>query len=108
MRRNPESRTARTIGNDPELSEAAELLRDFSGHEPSEIVRVPANDFRKGLVLGEMDGVLYTTVRDGKREAYIHKFRKQSRPLLAVSSDGTQLGIVGGRFQVTEAGIEDR
>ena len=108
MRRNPESRTAQRIGNDPELSDAAELLRDFSGHEPSEIVRISQKGFHKGLVLGELDGVLYTTVRDGNREAYIHKFRKQSRPLLAVSSDGTQIGIVGGRYQVTEAGIEDR
>jgi hypothetical protein len=96
------------IGNDPELSDAAELLRDFSGHEPSEVVRIPKKEFNKGLVLGVLDGVLYTTVRDGEREAYIHKFRKQSRPLLAVSSDGTQIGIVGGRYQVTEAGIEDR
>lgn len=59
-------------------------------------------------MVGELDGVLYTTVRDGQTEKYVHRFRKKSRPLLATSHDGTQLGIVGGQFQFTEAGIEDR
>lgn len=63
---------------------------------------------QKGLVIGELDGVLYNTVRDGVPEKYVHRFRKSSRPLLAASADGTQLEIVGGRFQMTEAGIEDR
>lgn len=63
---------------------------------------------RKGLVIGELDGVLYTTIRDGKTEKYIHRFGKKSRPLLTARADGKQLGIVGGRFQMTEAGIEDR
>jgi hypothetical protein len=55
-----------------------------------------------------LDFVGYTTVRDGKRERYIHRFRKKSRPLLAASSDGTSLQILGGEFEFTEAGIEDR
>lgn len=94
--------------NDSELRQAAELLEEFSGHKPTEVLRVHRRPFRKGLVIGEMDGVLYSTVRDGVAERYIHRFRKSSRPLLAASSDGTQLEIVGGRFQMTEAGIEDR
>lgn len=99
---------AADLGNDRELQRAGALLRDFSGHAPTEIVRVPASHFTKGLVLGSLAGVLYDTVRDGRAEKYVHRFRKKSRPLLAVSPDGTQLGIVGGQFQVTEAGIEDR
>lgn len=63
---------------------------------------------RKGLIVGELDGVLYTAVRDNQVEKYIHRFRKRSRPLLAASADGKNLEIVGGRFQFTEAGIEDR
>lgn len=63
---------------------------------------------RRGLVVGELDGVLYTTVRDGNVEKYIHRFKKKSRPLLTARADGKQLGIVGGQFQMTEAGIEDR
>lgn len=96
------------MGTDGELRRAGRLLRDFSGHSPSEVIRVQKKESRKGLVIGELDGVLYTTIRDGRIEKYVHKFRKRSRPLLAATADGTQLEIVGGRFQMTEAGIEDR
>jgi hypothetical protein len=89
------------------LQQAGRLLAEFSGHEPVETIKA-GTSFDKGLVIGELDGVLYTTVRDGQTEKYIHKFRKNSRPLLAASSDGKKLGIVGGQFQFTEAGIEDR
>lgn len=58
--------------------------------------------------VGNLDGVLYTATRDGKREKYVHKFRRKSRPLLLTSHDGTELRIAGGRFLFTEAGIEDR
>jgi hypothetical protein len=96
------------VERDSELRQAASLLEEFSGHKPAEILRVQRDPIRKGLVIGTMDGVLYSTVRDGVAERYIHRFRKSSRPLLAASADGTQLEIVGGRFQMTEAGIEDR
>lgn len=96
------------IESDAELQQAARLLKDFSGHEPTEVLRINEKPFKKGLVIGETDGVLYTTVRDGRTEKYIHRFRKKSRPLLTASADGTRLGIVGGQFQMTEAGIEDR
>jgi hypothetical protein len=58
--------------------------------------------------VGELDGVLYTTVRDGVTEKYIHKFRKKSRPLLATSHDGKSLHILGGEYEFTERGIEDK
>jgi hypothetical protein len=105
------SRAARKTNpslRDAELQQAGRLLEEFSGHTPTEVLRVSESPMRKGLVIGQLDGVLYTTVRDGKTESYIHKFRKKSRPLLTARADGKQLGIVGGRFQMTEAGIEDR
>lgn len=71
-------------------------------------MQVRERDPQVGLVIGELDGVLYTTTRDGEVEKYIHRFKKRARPLLVSSFDGHQLGIVGGRFQFTEAGIEDR
>lgn len=83
-------------------------MADFSGHEPTRLLRVDQPRSRKGLIVGELDGVLYTAVRDNRAERYIHRFRKRSRPLLTASADGKELGIVGGRFQFTEAGIEDR
>jgi len=90
------------------LESAAHLLKEFSGHEAAEVLRVDEPAFKDGLVIGPLHGLLYGTVRDGRSENYIHRFAKKSRPLLAASSDGTRLRIVGGRFQFTEAGIEDR
>ncbi len=63
---------------------------------------------KTGLVIGELDGVLYSTVRDGKKEKYIHEFKRKSRPLLIASSDGDSLHIVGGQYEFTNAGIEDK
>lgn len=100
-RQNPSSR-------DTKLERARSLLVNFSGHEPDAVIESTEKPIEQGLVMGELDGVLYTARRDSKRERYIHKFRKNSRPLLVSSYDGSQLGIVGGQYQVTEAGIEDR
>ena len=110
-RKNPSkraSKVSRKVAGNAGLRQASKLLKDFSGHAPVEILRIPSSKKRTGLVVGETDGILYTTVRDGRTEKYIHEFRKKSRPLLIASSDGTELGIVGGQFQFTEAGIEDR
>lgn len=101
LKRNPSPR-------DAEVRAAAERLERFSGHAAREAVTVREPDVRTALVVGRLDGVLYSTVRDGVPEKYIHKFRAKSRPLLCASSDGKSLRIVGGRFQFTEAGIEDR
>jgi hypothetical protein len=90
------------------LAQAERKLEDFSGHKATEVLRVNDRNQKTGLVIGSLDGVLYTTTRDGKVEKYIHRFRRKSRPLLAASSDGKSLKIVGGRFEFTEAGIEDR
>ena len=90
------------------IEEAARRLEDFSGHAPSEVLRVPAQTPKVALPVGELDFVGYTTVRDGKTEKYIHRFAKKSRPLLASSHDGTSLHILGGEYEFTEAGIEDR
>jgi hypothetical protein len=66
----------------------------------------------KGLVIGELDLIGYRVKREGvdggRMVRYGHRFSKRSRPLLAVSKDGNQLLIVGGRYEFTEAGIEDR
>jgi hypothetical protein len=90
-----------------ELDKAARLLKDFSGHRPGEVLRVKQAPIKRGLVIGTLDGVPYTTIRDGKTEHYLHEFSENARPLLIASSDGRKLGIVGGRFQFTEAGIID-
>lgn len=103
-RRNPES---------PGLQEAAKRLEDFSGHGARKVLKMHArSNAREGLVIGELDVIGYRTKRvginGGKLIRYAHDFGKGSRPLLAVSKDGKQLHIVGGQYEFTDAGIEDR
>lgn len=90
------------------VDQAADLYERFSGHDPEEIgrVRVPTIP-RVGVAIGEVDGILYSTVRDGKFEKYIHKFHKKDRPLFVVSPDGKQLFLIGGNYTFTERGIVD-
>lgn len=90
------------------MEQARELFSDFRGNDPAGLKKVRLHVPKTGLVIGELDGVLYTTVRDGKTEKYIHEFKKRSRPLLIASSDGQSLHIVGGQYEFTNAGIEDR
>jgi hypothetical protein len=101
-RRNPDS-----------LAAAAQRLEDFSGHAARKAIKVaPRSNQHTGLIIGELDLIGYRTKRDGiaggKLLRYAHDFSRGSRPLLAVTSDGKQLHIVGGRYEFTEAGIEDR
>lgn len=90
------------------IKEASELYSDFSGHEASHLIKTKHSFPDVGVYVGELDGVLYTTVRDGKTESYIHKFKDKSRPILATSFDGKKLAVIGGRYQFTNRGIEDR
>ena len=89
------------------MAEAAHLFKEFTGDNPTSLRRVKLPNPKSGVVIGELDGVLYTAVRDGVAEPYIHEFKKRSRPLLVSSHDGTSLHILGGRYAVTDRGIED-
>lgn len=102
-RKNPESAG---------IEQAARKLVEFSGHDADKVLKVDMPAVREGLVIGEVPAIEYVTKREGinkdRLTLWRHKFRKKSRPLLAVSKDGKQLLIVGGRYEFTEAGIEDR
>lgn len=92
-----------------QVRKAAALYERFSGHEAEEMGRIkvpPLPDV--GVAIGQMDGVLYTTVRDGVTERYIHEFRKGDEPLFVVSPDGKRLFMIGGRYDFTERGIVDK
>jgi hypothetical protein len=92
-----------------ELDAAAKKLEDFSGHRVGHLESAYSRSSQKtGLIVGELDLIGYRAKRDGKIERYGHHFKKNSRPLLAVTSDGKQLHVVGGQYEFTEAGIEDR
>ena len=84
------------------------LFKDFRGDDPEALTTVRLPRPKAGLVVGDLDGVLYTTERDGEQEHYIHEFAKKSRPILVASSDGKSLHILDGEYEFTELGIEDR
>jgi hypothetical protein len=60
-----------------------------------------------GFKVGLCDGILYTTVRDGKIEHYIHEFKKQARPILVSNYNGDSLYLIEGHYNFTERGIVD-
>jgi hypothetical protein len=92
----------------PEINAAARLFSQFTGHKVSrgERVRLPAHSV--GLAIGSVLGISYETTRDGKREKYLHEFRRGARPTLAASSDGHQLYLLRGAYRFTERGIVDK
>jgi hypothetical protein len=90
-----------------EYEEAARLFSDFTGHDGEPWAKARVALPKVALVVGRCDGVLYTTVRDGQREKYIHRFKAAAAPILAASPDGRQLFLLGGEFRFTERGIVD-
>ncbi len=90
------------------LRNAAALYSDFTGHDDPQITKVAVPPMPKEmLAIGKLDGVLYSTVRDGIPEKYIHKFKLAARPLLCASPDGKTLYLIGGSYDFTERGIVD-
>ena len=105
----PSSKAGRVSFADRDaISRAADLYQRFSGHDAEIVGKIRVNPMPKvGVAIGEVDGILYTTVRDGVLEKYIHKFRKADKPLFVVSPDGKSLHLVGGNYTFTERGIVD-
>lgn len=92
-----------------QLGDAVRLYERFTGHEAEELGRVPKPVIPDVLVaIGECDGVLYSTTRDGRLERYIHEFKRKARPLLCVTPDGQMIVLLGGEYDFTERGIVDR
>lgn len=92
------------------IHEAQRLYADFTGHhDEMDVQRVRVPDLPKALtVIGECDGILYTTVRDGEIEKYIHRFKSHAKPLFCVAPKDGAIFLVGGEYDFTERGIVDR
>ncbi len=90
-----------------QISQASKLYSEFTGEEPQYIDQVSIDVSPVMLLIGECDGILYTTRRDGNVESYIHRFKQSARPLLTASNTGNQLYLIGGRYRFTDAGIID-
>ncbi len=105
----PSSRAGRrTRAIHDEIDAASDLRERFTGHRSKapRAINVPPLPAAVA-VIGKCDGILYTTVRDGRTERYIHEFALKDRPQLCVTPDGRQILLVGGRYVFTERGIVD-
>lgn len=90
------------------LDKARTAFRAFTGQEPTEVITADVGSVpRVAWLLGELEEVLYNARRDGRKERYLHPFKRSARPMLAVDAETGQLVLVGGRYTVTERGITD-
>lgn len=95
------------IKDSKRLRQAKQLYEEFTGHKADDVVFVEVKDYDTIVGIGYVDAVSYETVRDGKKERYIHTFKKKARPLLAVSHDGKQAYMLGGAFTFNDHGFVD-
>lgn len=95
------------LQKEDKLTRAAKLQEDFSGHEVEKVQTLNYDPIDVGLKVGKIDGIMYETVRDGKTERYIHKFKKSARPIMVAKYDGSQIGLIGGKYTFTDRGIVD-
>jgi hypothetical protein len=103
VRRNPVPESLRS-----QVNKGAALYEDFTGHDAEDMGNFEMGPVPKvAVVIGDCEGIIYNTTRDGKFERYIHKFKAKSRPMFAVTPDGTQLLLLGGNYDFTERGIVD-
>lgn len=96
-----------TLRDSQKLRRAKKLYRDFTGHDPDSIEEIDMPESDIAICVGTVDGILYSTVRDGEAESYIHEFDVHARPLLCVTHDGQAIVILGGGFSFTDAGFVD-
>lgn len=99
------------------MSAARALFKAFHGREaaPGEIGTLRAKPKRGArlagegeevLTVGRLNGLIYEASGDGKQ--YVHHFKKDARPVLAVTHDGKQAYILAGGYKFTSRGFEDR
>jgi len=67
-------------GRGAAVRKAAALYTDFTGHEDVELTKINVPTLPEAVVaFGKVDAIMYSTVRDGIAEKYIHKFKASSR-----------------------------
>lgn len=91
-----------------EVTAAARRFQSFTGHRATRAQKVRLPQASAGFAVGPVLAVAYETTRDGKREKYMHEFHPGARPLLASSSDGRSLYLLGGAYRFTSRGIVDK
>ncbi len=90
-----------------QIRDSAEWFEDFTGHEAEQTESINFVTPKAVGVIGRVYAIAYEAKRGNKTDVYEHKFKASNAPILAVSSDGRQLMILGGNYKVTDHGIED-
>lgn len=91
-----------------QIQDGTELFEEFAGRKPRRADELDHETPEVVIQVGSVVGIQYETTRDGETAEYYHEFRRKSRPILCVGTDGQNLLIVGGRYEFTDHGIEDR
>lgn len=91
-----------------ELAQAERAFERFTGHRAKVLEQhfLPRAS-GAAWALGPVPEIRYIATRNGETVEYVHKFRTKSRPLLAATSDGSMLYLLGGAYSVTDRGIVD-
>ena len=86
----------------------ADLYRRFYGFDPGKTRIVRAARVIPPVVveLGDLGGLIYRSDKwcPGDKKTYIHFM--ENPPKLVCNPEGNQLYIVGGRYRITQRGIE--
>lgn len=90
------------------IGQAVKLYRDFREADPERIGAVKVKVPKAVAVMGYVEGIDYRTTHGKKLTLYHHTFEPGSRPLLAIAADGSQILLLGGRYQFTAQGIVDK
>ena len=106
----PPSSRAGISRHAPGGTERAKLLYEtFTGHDADDYVMVDKPEVPDVMsVIGDIDELCYTTIRDGNVERYRHKFKKSARPLFCITPDGSAIYLIGGSYEFGERGIVDK
>lgn len=87
---------------------AIEMYEAFTGMVGDESMVIEVDELpHSATMIGRLHAVIYDTVRDGEEERYIHKFKNENAPILAIADSGDQILVIGGNYTFTEKGIED-
>lgn len=89
-----------------DYDDAVSLFRAFHNREPrkGDIVEIKQDGDITALYIGEQAGILYTV--PWEKKPFFHRFSKNNRPLLLVSSDGSQMITHGGAYRFTPQGFK--
>ncbi len=89
-------------------SKAERLYKGFRESDPKGVEKWQIPSDTRGVKMGRCVGIIYETTIGGSPEKYIHEFRRDAAPVLAVGENGAQLYLLGGKYRVTARGIVDR